>query len=271
MADEIRLDELVALVRTGKSYRSIDTTLVRNIGAQELAKGRSLKEAVKSTRSRLHQAGSAYQDVGIDYPGLVRELASLSRSLEDPAVQAFCRRVLGQHASTRERLPVLERFFGEVLAGIGEVESVVDLACGLNPLAWPWMPFGPQVGYCCCDVYEDMVAFLNSWFAHFDLHGRAEVRDLTRGAPQEPADLALLLKTIPCLEQLDKQAGALLLGSIRAHWLLVTFPAHSLGGRSKGMVQNYDVHFTALLAGQPWEVVHKDLIGGELVFLLKGT
>ena len=38
------------------------------------------------------------------------------------------------------------------------------------------------------------------------LDGRAEVRDVIHNPPQEPADLALLLKTLPCLEQVEKGA-----------------------------------------------------------------
>ncbi len=68
------------------------------------------------------------------------------------------------------------------------------------------------------------------------------------------ADLALLLKAIPCLEQVDKEAGRRLLDQVRADYLLVSFPVHSLGGRSKGMPATYEEHFRNLVADKPWSV-----------------
>ena len=85
--------------------------------------------------------------------------------------------------------------------------------------------------------------------------------------PQQPVHLALLLKTIPCLEQLDKQVGIRLLEGIQAEHILVSFPAHSLGGQSRGMVQNYEAHFREMVAGRHWSV-QRFLFPGELAFLV---
>ncbi len=146
--------------------------------------------------------------------------------------------------------------------------SVLDLACGLNPLNLPWMPLAADVSYSACDIYTDMVDFLNRFFAHFQVQGSSFTCDLTQTIPQQPVQMALLLKTIPCLEQVDKQAGLRLLEGLQAENILVTFPAHSLGGRSKGMVQNYADHFTQLIAGQPWQITRFDY-PGELAFLIR--
>jgi 16S rRNA (guanine(1405)-N(7))-methyltransferase len=91
--------------------------------------------------------------------------------------------------------------------------------------------------------------------------------DLISSCPTQPVQLALLLKTIPCLEQMDKSAGRTLLDGIQAEHLLVSFPARSLGGRSKGMVQNYEAHFHQLIAGRPWRVQRFEFTS-ELVFLV---
>ena len=171
------------------------------------------------------------------------------------------------HASTRERLPYLEEFYAPLRARIGPVGSILDLACGLNPLALPWLPLAPGGDYLACDIYADMAAFLNTFFNHAGVCGRAEVRDLTASLPAQPVELALLLKTLPCLEQLDKSIGARLLEGINARHLLVSFPALSLGGRGKGMVQNYSAHFAALIGGKNWQVESWQ-VKTEIVFLV---
>jgi 16S rRNA (guanine(1405)-N(7))-methyltransferase len=159
-----------------------------------------------------------------------------------------------RHASTRERLPGLETFFHRTLGAMAPVQSVLDLACGLNPLALPWMPLAPGFTYLACDVYADLAAFLNGFFTLLGVDGQAQVCDLIDQVPQEPVQLALLLKSIPCLEQVDRQVGLRILEEVRAEHILVSFPAHSLGGRNKGMPENYSRSFRDLLAGKDWQV-----------------
>jgi 16S rRNA (guanine(1405)-N(7))-methyltransferase len=267
-ANSDTLDELVRQVCESQKYAVIDPTLVRRLGAVELQKRGSLKEAVKSTRNKLHQIGSAYQEKPIPYAIWQAELAALPADLAAESVQAFLRRCMQAHASTQERLNIHETFFRETLSTLGPIHSVLDLACGLNPLNLPWMPLAADVSYSACDIYTDMIDFLNRFFTHFQVQGSAFACDLTQTVPAQPVQLVLLLKTIPCLEQVDKQAGLRLLEGLQAENILVTFPAHSLGGRSKGMVQNYSDHFGQLVAGKPWQITRFDY-PGELAFLIR--
>jgi 16S rRNA (guanine(1405)-N(7))-methyltransferase len=264
--DEI--ERLAAAIQAGQRYRPLQPELVRRIAAQELGKGRSFKQALKAARGKLHQAGGAYLPAGIDYEPWLAELQRLPRSLDNPAVKDFCRRMLALHASTRERLPTLEDFYARTLAPLAPLHSLLDLACGLNPLALPWLPLAEGAEVFACDIYTDLVAFLNRFFAHFRLRGRAEVLDLTQSLPAQPAQVALLLKTIPCLEQLDKTVAPRLLDGIRAEHLLVSFPGKSLGGRARGMPQTYAAHFAALAAGRPWSIERIEF-ANELVFRVR--
>jgi len=131
----------------------------------------------------------------------------------------------------------------------------MDLSCGLNPLDIPWMPLAPGFTYQACDIYADLVTFLNRFFVHLGAAGMAQVCDLIEQVPQEPVQLAYLLKTIPCLEQVDKQAGLRILETVHAEHVLVSFPAYSLGGRARGMPENYTRSFRELLAGKDWQVL----------------
>jgi 16S rRNA (guanine(1405)-N(7))-methyltransferase len=265
MTEAERLDELVSAVLSGVRYRQIDPGLVRRIGGLELAKGRSYKDAVKETRNKLHQVGGAYQETPPDYTGLAAELASLPHELD--GLRPFCQRAMQMHASTRERLPYLEEFYAPLRARLGSVASILDLACGLNPLALPWLPLAPGGEYLACDIYADMAAFLNTFFKHAGACGRAEVRDLTASLPPQPVELALLLKTLPCLEQIDKSIGRRLLEGVQARHVLVSFPALSLGGRGKGMPQNYSAHFKTMIEGKNWRVESWE-VKTEIVFLV---
>jgi len=253
------LDQLVSAVRASARYRTVAEPLARSVGARELAKRRSLKEAVKATRSKLHQVAGAY----LEEPRYAAWLAELRAAWEGGAVGAAgsadearrtaLRRVMARHASTRERLPILDQFYTQTLATLGPIQNVLDLACGLNPLALSWLPLAAEAEYFACDIFDDMTAFLGDYFALERTHGRpglrgvAETRDVLAAPPTQRAQLALLLKAIPCLEQIDKMAGERLLRAIHADHLLISFPTHSLGGRQKGMAQSYEARFYDLL------------------------
>lgn len=263
-----QLEELFSLVTASDKYASISPDLIREIGAKELAKRRNLKEAVKETRNKLHQVGSAYQEKPIPYAFWQDELAKLPSDLHDEEVMATLKQQLSMHASTAERLSILPHFFIDALDSIGPLTSILDLACGLNPLCLPWMPVAPDVEYIACDIYADMTGYLNDWFAHFRINGKASVVDLTQIVPAAPVQVALLLKTIPCLDQVDKHAAKRLLSELKAKYILASFPAHSLGGKSKGMLINYETRFNQLTEGESWKITKMDFTG-ELAFLIE--
>ncbi|NJN54541.1 MAG: 16S rRNA methyltransferase, partial [Anaerolineae bacterium] len=112
----------------------------------------------------------------------------------------------------------------------------------------------------------DMMAFLQQFFGVVGVQGHAHHQDILSTPPSEPADLALILKTLPCLEQSEKGAAAKLLDSVQARHLLISYPAQSLGGRSKGMVANYEAQFWQLADGRDWHITRYEF-ATELVFL----
>lgn len=267
MAEMSDLDLLVEAVLSGGRYRAVNPELVRRIGERELAVRKSFKEAVKATRSRLHQVGGAYQEKPIDYGAYAQMLEGLPDDLADPTVRAFCTRLLAEHTSTRERLSIMESFYETLLKPLQPITSIADLACGLNPLALPWMPVSPETRYYACDIYSDMLSFIRLFFDHFSQPIQVDLCDLTDFILPEPVQVALLLKTIPCLEHLDRDIGRKLITSLPAEHIIVSFPAHSLGGRSKGMPATYETRFIEMVSGTGWQV-ERHLFKTELVFVL---
>ena len=260
------LDALVSQILASAKYRQIAPDLVRRIGEQELPKRRSLKEAVKATKNKLHQVGGAYQQTKLDY---AKSLALLREAAVSPSdFRATCQGLMQAHASTRERLPILDDFYQSILAELPPIRSVMDLACGLNPLAYPWLPLPPDVHYTAVDIYADMLSFIQQFFDIAGLNGRTQQRDIIGNPPTESAYLILLLKTLPCLEQVDKTATANLLDSLNGRYLLISYPAQSLGGRSKGMVDNYTRQFEQLANGRSWQLQRFEF-STELAFLIK--
>lgn len=266
--DPHALDLLVSDVQGSAKYRDISLDLIRTVAAQELMKRRTLKEAVKATKNKLHQISGAYLDPRENYTAWLQALREARYVGGLEASQQASKQIMSHHASTRERLPLLEQFYSTVLAELPQPRSVLDLACGLNPLTLLWFPHVEEITYYACDIYRPMIDFLNEAMEIMNIRGCAEVRDILQACPTKEADIALVLKTIPCLEQIDKQAGTHLLRAINARYLIVSFPAQSLGGRNRGMLTNYEARFWQLVEGEDWEI-RKVEFATELVFVVK--
>lgn len=262
-----QLEKLVESVRDSARYREISGELIREIGARELARRASFKEAVKAAKSKLHQVGGAYFADSRAYATWLNDLRQLSEAGERDQLLAHLKKIMSHHASTRERLPILEQFYTTVLADLPPIRSVLDLACGFNPLALPWMPLEKSVEYYACDIYQDMIDFLNQIFPLMQVHGEAQVCNIIQACPTRKVDVAFVLKTLPCLEQLEKAAGSRLLQTIHADSIVVSFPIHSLGGRNRGMETHYAARFRELVEDTAWSVKQFDF-ATELVFLL---
>jgi 16S rRNA (guanine(1405)-N(7))-methyltransferase len=129
------------------------------------------------------------------------------------------------------------------------------------------MPLAPNSRYFASDIYNDLIDFLPIFFPYTGIQGKAELCDLTSTIPNVEVHLAMLLKTLPCLEQLDKSIGLHLLAGIHAEHILVSFPVRSLSGRNKGMRENYAVHFQEIISGWKGKVQQFNFVN-ELVFLL---
>jgi len=248
--DQEALNHLVENVLSSTKYRHISSELVYLIGKRELAKRANLKAATKATKNKLHQITGAYwqgKPAYNEWLALLQAAEETDKASNEKLLRTTCRTLMARHASTRERLPILHDFYSILFAGLPPIHSVLDLACGLNPLTIPWMALPPQTQYYACDINQDQMSFLDQALPLFGVNGQTTLCNLLQEVPQETVDVAFLFKTIPCLEQIDHDIGPKLITAINASVIFVSFPAQSLGGRNKGMVDTYSNHFTMLL------------------------
>ncbi|BBB49383.1 class I SAM-dependent methyltransferase [Pelolinea submarina] len=262
------LAAVTSAVLQKSKYEHIQPGLVEQLAARELVKGRKPKEAIKEVSAKLHQIGAAYFKLAPQYAHWLDELASLPNDPLSEDVRTFALQVMQAHSSTAERLPILAEFYADILAPLGPLESVFDLACGLNPLALPWMPLQAGARYFGCDIFSDLIAFDNAFLRHCGLDAHLETADIFHFEFKQPVQAALLLKSLPCLEQLEKGAAGALVDAVPAQFLLVSYPIRSLGGRSKGMRQTYNAQFKALTANKKWKITQYEF-SSELAFLVE--
>jgi len=253
MTETPEVHSLTDEVMRSDKYSQLAGTLVSRITQDEAKKYKNQQAIVHATRTRLHRLTGAYLAPKLDYAQWLNIYKSLDPN--DPqALESTSLNMMRLHASTSERLSFLPTFYQRCLASIAPVSSVLDLACGLNPLSIPWMPVANDFTYIAGDVVRPMVQFLSSYFELRGIHGTAEMLDLSDSVPSQPVQLALLMKTLPLMEQIERGLSKKILENLNAEHILVSYPIRSLGGRQKGMEETYRSQFDDLIAGRSWQV-----------------
>lgn len=263
---ESDLEAIVAAVSSSRKYRTLCPDTLRHIAGQELAKHANRKGAIKATKRRLHQIYAAFESE-IDYTELYQRLQAAPQAGDEGRFSAVCRQALAQHSSTRERLPILDRFYTAIWQHTGQPTSILDLGCGLNPLALPWMALPEDALYIPLDIDAERVRFLNRYLPLVGRQPLARCQDLVIHPPDDRVDVALLLKTSASLERQEEGGTVRLIEHLRAPFVVVSFAVQSLGGRDRGMVEHHRGQFTAWSAEQQWSA-RELLLETELVFVL---
>lgn len=179
--------------------------------------------------------------------------------------------ILQIHASTNERLPFLDDFYIKIKSKIGTPTKIIDYACGLNPLALPWMSLPATSHYTAYDIDIEEVSFINKVLEITQLNtaAQAKVGDIFDYTNEE-AEVIFLLKFLPNVEQQQKGAAKEILQKLQARYLVISFPIKSLGGINKGMEDNYALQYEELFNNLNY-AFDKLLFPTELVYVVKKT
>ena len=268
MPEPATLDNLPEEVSKGKNFRTIDASLIEKVALEEYRSEYSLKTNVERARSKLHQVCNAYRGSTRNYAELRKLIPTEAGDDPTEEMRRVGEALMRYHASTRERLPSIAYFYQEIFKRLPPIHSVLDLASGMNPAAIVWMPLAEPFSYEAHDVYSDLAELLNEFFRVFSINGKAYQTNLLSTFPETKVDLTLLLKTIPCLEQVDPAAGSEILAKVSSPYAVVSYPTYSLSGKQKGMREQYENRFHALISTDIWEV-ERLLFDNEMAFLLK--
>ncbi len=239
MASSDPTRQVVDRLKRTRKYRHLCEDTLTRVAGWALCRHPGAGPAVKAAKRKLHQVYGAYFNP-VRWDRVEALLDSLSTGMPEAGLRAVCSSILRCHASTAERLPIMAEFYPALFGQIGQPRTLLDLACGLNPFALPFMGLAAETAYRAWDIYTRLIGEVNRFLGFLGHRPGGACRDLLASPPGLEADVIFLLKSIPCLEQQEKGAGVDLLRRLRAPYVVVSFPSHSLGGKGKGMVQHYE-------------------------------
>lgn len=266
--NEIDTEAVINQILDTKKYRhsGLNKATIRDLIIQEAAGHHSTKKLIKTIKRKLHNIVAPYLGEP-DYNALTLELEKMEHPPLDSAnIKDFCTLVLAEHASTRERLPYMGAFFEQLFEHTGIPETLLDLACGLHPLAFPWMGLPLSVEYHAYDIIQPRIDFINRFFRKIGLTPLGENRDILVNPPKIKADIGLIFKEAHRMEKRQPGCNQSLWASLDVQTLAVSLPTQNLSGTHSLLAQ----HRALVLENLPEERHLEELLfENEIVFLIR--
>jgi len=266
--DEHFLQAMITQVIDSKKYRhtGLNPATVEDLIRQEAPHHTSQKALLKAVRRKLHNIVAPYLGT-LDYETLTEELLKIEETspLSEP-LQSFCLDVLAKHVSTAERIPLLPTFYTHLFAMTGQPQVILDLACGLHPLAFPWMGLPTTVNYHAYDILQPRVDFINHFFTKVGLAPLAENRDILVDPPTQPADVAFFFKEAHRFEKRQPGCNRAFWESLQVDFLAVSLPSHNLAGTHSMQAGNRKLIHDNLPDNSR---VHELTFENEIIFLIE--
>lgn len=258
--------ELTQEIIQSKKYKNLYRKTIERVVAVSLGKY-GKKQAEKRAKKLLHQIWGAYYGAQLNFKKL---LTKFERDIKEGRdLKESLLPILALQSSTYERRPLLNDFYQKIFSITGYPNSIIDHACGLNPLTIFWMGLSQETRYRAFDIDKEQVNFLRSIFKLISPESKVEISlgDILVDE-FDYADVVFMLKLLPCLEHQNKGISLQVMKRQKCQYLVISFPVRSLSGKRRGMIDFYTTEFQDLIKGEHW-IRERILFETELVFVVK--
>jgi 16S rRNA (guanine(1405)-N(7))-methyltransferase len=261
-------EELITSLLTSRKYRALDLPreTLQDLVEKAAEMTHNPRELNHIVRQKLHQLVAPYLG-DPDYLACQHDLDIAYQTGDTEQIKAACRKILAAHASTRERLPILPHFFERLFAHTGQPHVILDLACGLNPFALPWMGLASDTLYYAYDLHQPRLDAINHLFGLNGMQPLAIHQDILVSPPTIKADVAFFFKEAHRFEQRRRGCNREFLQQIHARHLLVSLPTQNLTGTHLKTDQHRRLVMESI-AGLPWQIQEIEF-ENEIVFCIE--
>jgi len=236
------------------------------------SRSREYEELLKRVRKELRAVYGMFQKSGEGARDELLKRLSLTDSENEK--KDILTELLASHQSTRERVSHYDEIYTRICAII-KPTSVVDLGCGMNPLAHHYfVQHGFKPSIVASDLSSNDMRFLEECFAALKISGKTVALDLTKEddiaklpALTRGADVTFLFKLLDSLEETKRHVSYKLFDHIKSDWIVASFPTKSLGGK-KTIARAGRSWFERLLGrkGLKWETFS---VENELFYVIR--
>ncbi len=179
--------------------------------------------------------------------------------------------LLKLHKSTNERLGHYKELYERIFENVKGKAVILDLACGLNPIANIFVRDKIKKYYA-SDISSEDCKFLKEYFSKTRIDNEVFPLDLVekeslKKLSKIKCDVCFIFKTLDGLERVERNITEKLFKSLDTKLIAVTFPTLSLSGVRE--IKEYRrVWLEKLLEKLQWKY-EKILIENELLYLIE--
>ena len=267
--NESQAEKIIAEARASRKYRELELpeSMLRQILAEQAAKGGSTAEITAAFRKKLHNIVAPYLE-DIDYPAETQQMRAFFGTNPSAAQEKqWAASVMAKHASTRERLDQLDAFCSVLREIIGSPATILDLACALDPLLLPWLGLPPEVKFLAYDIHKPRLDFLSQFFMLRYPNARAIHQDILAEPPEFEADCVFFFKEAHRFEKRLPGCNGPFFASLRAPLLLVSLPSADLSGHHT-LVDYHTQLIHKACADRGWDLECRQ-VADELLFVIR--
>lgn len=225
------LDDEFVLHYLNKHYLALGSFDMEKYSSfKQCLRSKKTKELISLTRKDLRTVYGLF----LVTPLSEKSIFSLD-SYDNPKVDVL----LNAHRSTQERLSYYSSIYPLLFdtlfeMGLSKEFSLLDVACGYNPLAYRFFPAKPS-RYVACDLSSKEMGFINDFFKKTGIVGEAFGADVTSEEfalwlSKHSFDVCFLFKALDSFEFVKRHLSKKVMSSINAKFFVVSFPLLSIGG-----------------------------------------
>jgi 16S rRNA (guanine(1405)-N(7))-methyltransferase len=264
----LEMQKMIAELRSLRKYQGLEIpeATLHNLLEQELGLQRNSKDAVQAVRKKLHNIIAPYLG-DPDYSSAALDLDAAFNASDPQSIRQVCSSILSTHASTLERLPILDEFYRRIFEFTGKPGSIMDLACGLNPFSFPWMGLNTTTRYTAYDLHQPRLNLIDHYFKLQGLAPLAIQQDILVDPPRQETDMAFFFKEAHRFEQRQRGCNRNFWQALNVHYLLVSLPTSSLSGKHNLLDRQRHLVYTTLEPFR-WKV-DEIIFSTEIVFCIE--
>ncbi|MCD6575587.1 MAG: hypothetical protein J7K73_00310 [Nanoarchaeota archaeon] len=233
------LDKILKDVKKKKELSTISDEFVQGIVEKHLRSNTKLKAFFEGHELKTLSRSTKYKEFIKKIRAELRKVYGVYAKENFEKRENFLREgryveILKSHLSTKERLDIYPQLYKKIWEITGKPKSILDLACGMNPFSLRYMNL-EDVTYLAIDISKEDAKLINKFFKQEGVKGKAKVMNLLKikeknifeKLPQ--FDVAFLFKFLDTTIIKSRKIGELLIKSIPAKWIVVSFSTKTIG------------------------------------------
>ena len=254
-------DSIIDEIKDKKELNGISSKLVKDILIEKLKKnGKSFSEFInfskydkklitKEVRAELRLLHGRFNTQAI------KRTKKEELSIED---------LLETHNSTKERLadyPIIKELILKL-----NPKSILDLGCGLNPLAL--LDIINNIEYYASDINENDLDLIAKYFKINNIKGKTFVYDLRNiGSEKLPSvDICIIFKVLDIIEKKGHRLAEKILSTIDSKYLLVSFATRKLSNKPMNRPKRGWFEYMLKRLNYSFETLE---LGNEIIYIIK--